>query len=85
MDNDYACTNFLIPKCSKCNCEIKEFNLISSNWCDCNINEENNNNPFIPPKKRHISEIYNFLEFEEQKRTSTLKRHKNFKKKYQIL
>ena len=81
MDNDYACTNFLIPKCSKCNCEIKEFNLISSNWCDCNINEENNNNPFIPPKNRHISEIYNFLEFEEQKRTSTLKRHEKFQKK----
>lgn len=64
MDNNYIYVNIFKPICSKCKCEINEFNISLSYWCKCdNEKEKKWNKSFIPSKNRHLSEIYYNIEY----------------------
>ena len=66
MDNDYIYVNIFKPLCSKCKCEINEFNLSLAYWCKCdNEKEKIYNKSFIPSKNKHLSEIYKKIEYKK--------------------
>ena len=66
MDNDYIYVNIFKPFCSKCKCEINEFNLSLAYWCKCdNEKEKIYNKSFIPSKNKHLSEIYKKIEYKK--------------------
>ena len=66
MDNNYIYVNLFKPFCSKCKCEINEFNLSLAYWCKCdNEKEKIYNKSFIPSKNKHLSEIYKKIEYKK--------------------
>ena len=81
MENSYIYTDLFIPKCSKCNCEINNFNLSLPYWCNCDKREKNYGHSFIAPNIIHISEVYKNFKFETKKVFHSIKNYDKIQNK----